>query len=60
MDLPRYAYILHKDHPIYSSVTKCKYYPILGKHNDRVIIGFIDKGTDEEEYKSVYKILLQK
>ena len=60
MDLPWYTYILHKDHRIYSSVTKCKYYPIRGKHNDRVIIGFIDKGTDKEEYKSVHNILLQK
>ena len=36
---------------------KKKYYPILGKHNDRVIMDFIEKFTDEEEYKSVHKIV---
>ena len=38
MDLP-------KDQPRYTSVTKWKYYSILVKHNDWVIMYFIDKGT---------------
>ena len=37
---------------------KCKYYPILGKHNDGVIMDFIDKGTYEEEHESGQKIIV--
>ena len=32
------SYFVPKYHPRYSSVTKYKYYPILGKHSDRVIV----------------------
>ena len=48
IDLTCETSIVTKDQPIYSSVIKYKYYPILGKHNDRVIMDLIDKGTDKE------------
>ena len=51
MDLTWYPYLVPNYNPIYSSVTKCKYYPIRGKHNGWVIKYLIDKGTDEEEYE---------
>ena len=53
MYLPRDPYLVPKNQSIYSSETKWKYYPILGKHNDWEIMDFIAKGTDEEEYESV-------
>ena len=31
----------------YSSVRTCKYYPIFGKHNDSLIMAFIEKGSDD-------------
>ena len=58
MDLPWDTYLVPKYHIIYSSVTKCKYYPIIGQHIDWVIICFIYKGIDEEEYGSVHKNVL--
>ena len=36
----------------------CKYYQILGKHNDWAITESIDKGKYEEDYESVQKKLL--
>ena len=45
--LPWDTYLVPKDHPRYSSVPKCKYYPILGQHNDRVIMDLIDIGIHE-------------
>ena len=54
MDLPWDPYILPKDHIRYSSVTKWKNYPILGKHIDWVIMGFIEKGTCYDEYESFH------
>ena len=48
MDLPWDPYIVPKDQPRYYSVTKFKYYPILGQHNDWEITDFIDKGTYKE------------
>ena len=50
MYLPCYTYLVPTYQPRYSLVKKWKYYPILGKHNDWVIIYFIYKVTDEEEY----------
>ena len=50
--------LVPKDYPRYPSVTKWKYYQILGKHNNRVVINFIDKVAYEEQYKSVQKIVL--
>ena len=47
-----------KDHPRYSSVKRFKYYQILRKYNDWVITVIIKKGTDEEEYESVHKVVL--
>ena len=46
IDLTWYLSLVPKDQPIYSSAIKYKYYPILGKYNDWVIINLIDKGTD--------------
>ena len=37
------SYIVLKYQSRYYSVTKCKYYPILGKHNDLLIMDFIYK-----------------
>ena len=56
MDLPWDPYLVPRDKSRYYSVKKCKYYPILGKHNDWVITDFIEKDTDEEEYESVQKM----
>ena len=47
MDLLWDKYLVPKYKPRYSSVTKYKYYTILGKHNYLVIIDFIDKGKEE-------------
>ena len=47
MDLPWGLSLAPKDQPRYSSVTKYKYYTILGKNSDWVIMNFIDKYTDE-------------
>ena len=41
MDLPWDPYIVPKDHPRYSSITKYKYDLILGKQNDWEIMYFI-------------------
>ena len=38
MDLPLDPSLVPKYQPIYYSVTEYKYYPILGKHNDWVIM----------------------
>ena len=53
MDLPWGPYLVPKDQSRYSSAKKFKYYPILGEHNDWVIMDFIDKFIDEEEYEEV-------
>ena len=45
--------LVTKYHQRYSSVTKCKYYPILGEHNYWSITDSIDKHTDEEEYEAL-------
>ena len=56
MYLTRDPSLIPKDLPRYSSATKLKYYPILGKHNDCVKMDFIKKeGIDEEEYESAQK-----
>ena len=47
MDLLWDIYTVPKDHSIYYSATKCKYYPIIGKHNNWAIIYFIDKGSPD-------------
>ena len=57
MDLPWDKSLVPKYQPWYYSVTYYKYYLILGKHNDRVIMDFIGKGRDDEEYESVNKCL---
>ena len=44
MYLTWYPYIVPKDQPICFSVTTCKYYIILVKHNYREIMDFVDKG----------------
>ena len=49
MDLSWDQYLVPKAQPRYSSVKK-QYYPILGKHNDWVLMDYIDKVTYEEEY----------
>ena len=51
MYLPRDPYLEQNHQPIYCSVKKCKYDQILGKHNDGIIIFFIDKGKYAEEYE---------
>ena len=43
------AYILFSE--------KFKYYPILGKKNDKVIMDFIYKGKNDEEYESLKNVL---
>ena len=58
VDLPWEPYLVPKDHPRYSPVTKFKYNIILGNHNDGVIFDLIDKGTHEGEYESVHKSVL--
>ena len=58
MNSPWYPYIVPKDNPRYYSATKFKYDPIAGKDNDWEIMYFIDKGTHEQEYKEVHKIVL--
>ena len=55
MDLPWYPYIIPKNQPRYSSVTKFKYYPILGNHNDCVIMGSVGKVKNEDEYEAFQK-----
>ena len=57
MDLWWDPYIVPRDHPRYFSVTKCKYYPILGKYNYWLIINFTDKVTNEEDYEWVQKFV---
>ena len=47
IDLPWDPYLVQKDQPGCFSVKKLKYYPILGKHNDCLIINSIYKGADE-------------
>ena len=37
---------------------KIKYYQILGKHNDWVIMDLLDKGKYEDEYKPAHKFVL--
>ena len=59
IDLPWDTYIVSKGQPRYSSVTQCKYYPILGQPNDWVIMDFIDEGTYDNEYESVQKNVLE-
>ena len=44
-----------KDRPRYYSVTKYKYYYILEKYDYWVVVFFIKKGTDEEEYEPFQK-----
>ena len=58
MDLPWYAFLASKYQPKYSSVIEWKYYQILGKHTYSIIFNFIKKYTDEEEYESVHKCVL--
>ena len=36
MDLPCDTYLVPKYQPRYSSVIKCKYYPVLGKHDENI------------------------
>ena len=48
MGLPWHTSLVPKVQPRYSTVTKFKYYPILGEHNDWVIMNFIKKCIDEE------------
>ena len=50
MNLRYYPSLVPKDHPRYSSA-KNKYDQILGKHNDRLILDFIERGSDKEEYE---------
>ena len=47
IDLPWDPFIVPNYQPRYSSVTKYKYYSILGQHNYWLIMDFIDIGTDE-------------
>ena len=54
MDLSWDSFIVPKDKPRYSSVTKYKYHPIVGKHNYRVIMNLVEKVTDKEEYESFH------
>ena len=58
MHLPVYTPLVRKDQLRYYAVTRCKYYIIVEKHNNRVIMYFIRKVTDEEEYVSVQKIVV--
>ena len=51
-----YPYLAPKYQPRYSSVTQCKYYQILGKHNYWLMVYFIDNGTDDQECGSVQKL----
>ena len=53
MSLPWDKYLVKKYQPRYSSAIEYKYYPILGKYIYWVIMGFIEKGPDEEEYEPV-------
>ena len=55
MYLPWDTSLVPNYQPIYYSFKTWKYFPIRGKHNDWVIMDFIDKGKNEEEYKSVKK-----
>ena len=48
MYLQWYPYIVPNDQTRYSSVEKWKCYPILGKHDDRVIMYFFNIITYEE------------
>ena len=50
MGIPWYKYLVPKCQPRHYAVKKYKYYPILGKYKDWVIIDFIEKGKYEEEY----------
>ena len=50
--------IAAKEQPRYASVKLCKYWPVLGKYNDWVIMSFKDKGTTEEEFESVHRFVL--
>ena len=58
IDLIWDKYLVPRDHPIYYSVTKCKYYAILGQHNDCIIMDLIYIGKYEEEYESCHKTFL--
>ena len=58
MNLPLDPSLVPKYHPKYASVTKRKYYPILGKHIDWGIFYFVDKFRDKEEYESIHKVVL--
>ena len=48
MDIPCDPYLVKKYQTRYSSVKKCKYRPILGKHKYWGIMYFIKRCTDEE------------
>ena len=50
------ASLVPMDQPRYSLVSNWKYYQILGKHNDMILMDLIDKGTDEEEYDSAQNV----
>ena len=52
------TYLVPNYQPMPTSVTKLKYYPILGGSDYWIIMDYIDKVTDEEEYKSVHKMVL--
>ena len=58
MYLPWYPYLATKYLPIYASLIKFKYCPIMGKYSASLIMNFIDKGADEEKYESSHNILL--
>ena len=51
MYLPWDPYLVPNYQLRYSSVTKFKYYPILGKHYNWVIMNFIEKVRDMKQYK---------
>ena len=38
------------NNPRYEIVLYCKYYPILGSHNKRDIMNFLDYVTDDIDY----------
>ena len=50
-------YLVLKGQTRYSLVKKCKYYLILGEHNDWIMMDFIYKGTYDERYESVHNIV---
>ena len=58
MDLPWDPYLEPRYQTIYSSVTKYKYDPILGKNNDWEMMDFIGKGTYEQLYELVHNTVI--